>query len=96
MASDTPRDFILAGPLMERWDKELWFGGVRLGKACVSYHRMPVYMFPDLLEGVSPALRARMQGQSCFNFKRVDPHLLAELDELTKRSVERLHKDEIL
>ena len=45
---------------------------------------MPVYLNPGLLEGMSPGLRKRMQGKSCFNFTRLDPVLLAELPALTE------------
>jgi hypothetical protein len=86
-------EITLTGPVMKRWNKELWFGSVRIGKVYVSYHLMPVYMYPDLLRGVSPALRARMQGKSCFNFKRVDEDHFAELDRLTRTSVDRLRRE---
>jgi hypothetical protein len=66
----------------------MWFGGVRVCKAYVSYHLMPVYSHPALLEGISTALRHRMQGKSCFNFKRSDPALLAELEALTAAAAE--------
>jgi hypothetical protein len=66
-----------------------WFGGVRRGKAYVSYYLMPIYVEPSLLEGVSPELRKRMQGKSCFNFTSVDDALFAELEELTRRGYER-------
>jgi len=56
---------------------------VKIGKAYVSYHFMPVYMFPKLRDGMSEELRARMQGKSCFNFKRVDAGLFQELAALT-------------
>jgi hypothetical protein len=46
---------------------------------------MPIYVKPHLLDDVSPALRKRMQGKSCFNFAKVDDPLLAELEALTKR-----------
>lgn len=58
---------------------------VTVGKAYVSFHHMGVYARPDLLQGVSRELRARMQGKSCFNFTRVDPALFAELEDLTVR-----------
>jgi hypothetical protein len=62
-----------------------WFGAVRLGKAYVSYYLMPVYTDPRLLNDVSPELKRRMQGKSCFNFTRVDEGLFAELTSLTRR-----------
>ena len=63
--------------------KPRWFGAVQTKKNYVSYHLMPVYEDPALLEGISPELKARMQGKSCFNFKTVDPVLFAQLGELT-------------
>lgn len=69
--------------------REVWFGAVRSGKRYVSYHLMPVYAFPDLLDGISPGLKKRMQGKSCFNFTRIDEHLFVELSELTARGYER-------
>jgi hypothetical protein len=70
-----------------------WFGGVRVGKRYVSYYLMPVYVEPSLLDEVSPALRRRMQGKSCFNFTSVDEGLFAELTELTRRGFERTAGD---
>jgi hypothetical protein len=73
--------------------KEVWFGAVRFGKKYVSYHLMAIYVFPDLLKGISPELKKRMQGKSCFNFTRIDERLFQELDELTKRGYERFKKE---
>lgn len=56
---------------------------VQIGKGYVSYHLMPVYGCPKLLESISPKLRARMQGKSCFNFKVSDEVLFEELEQLT-------------
>jgi len=70
-------------------DPTSWFAGVRIGKAYVSYYLMPVYVEPSLLDGISPELRRRMQGKSCFNFRSVDDGLFAELAELTRRGYER-------
>jgi hypothetical protein len=64
--------------------KPLFFGAVQMKKAYVSYHLMPVYAKPELLEGLSPALKQRMQGKSCFNFAEVDKPLFKELAALTK------------
>lgn len=66
----------------------LWFGGVQVKKRYVSYHLMPVYVNPALLEGVSPGLRKRMQGKSCFNFTKIDPSLVEELAALTQAGYE--------
>ena len=63
--------------------KPLFFGAVQVKKNYVSYHLMPVYVQPKLLEAISPELRKRMQGKSCFNFTTVDPVLVEELAALT-------------
>ena len=54
---------------------------------------MPVYVHPELLEGISDGLRKRMQGKSCFNFKAVGEAMLAELRQLTDRGFEAFQKD---
>lgn len=66
--------------------KPTFFGAVQIKKGYVSYHLMPAYTHPELLDGLSSGLKARMQGKSCFNFKVVDPTLFDELAGLTKRS----------
>jgi hypothetical protein len=47
---------------------------------------MPVYYFPELLTGLSPELKKRMQGKSCFNFVEIDFILFGELDQLTEKA----------
>lgn len=92
-----PGQFELIGPPTPRSNgREVWFGAARIGKRYVSYHLMPVYACPDLLEGMSPALRKRMQGKSCFNFTHVDDTLFQELAELTERGYERFKRDGLI
>lgn len=64
--------------------KPLFFGAVQVKKSYVSFHLMPVYLRPELLATVSPELKARMQGKSCFNFVAPEPTLFKELAALTK------------
>jgi hypothetical protein len=73
--------------------KPLFFAATRPGKAYISVHLFPVYMFPDLLIDISPALDARRQGKACFNFKKIDEPVLAELAKLIKRGWERYKKE---
>ena len=62
----------------------MFFGSVKAGKAYVSFHLMPLYMCATLTDGTSSALKKRMQGKTCFNFKTVpDRDLLEELEKLT-------------
>ena len=87
-------DYILIGPPTPRSrGKDVWFGGVQIKKNYVSYHLMPVYAFPDLLDSLSPELKKRMQGKSCFNFKTVDKALFKELGALTKTGYQRFKKE---
>ena len=69
-------------------DPSTWFAGTRLGKRYVSYYLMPIYVQPSLLDDISPELRRRMQGKSCFNLTKVDEPLLAELEALTRKGYE--------
>jgi hypothetical protein len=63
-----------------------------LGKSYVSYHLVPVYGCPDLVEKLSERLRARMQGKACFNFQAAEPALFEELTRLTERGFRAFKK----
>ncbi len=71
---------------LQKNKKPLFFGAVQVKKSYVSFHLMPVYLKPELLASVSPELKLRMQGKSCFNFAEVEPVLFKELATLTKAS----------
>ena len=77
-------------------NKDMFFGAVQVKKRYVSYHLMPLYVFPQLLDGLSPALRKRMQGKSCFHFTRIDPDLLDELRVQTRRGLQRFRESDML
>ena len=90
--ADTPAKFILEGAYSEEYKRKIWFGGVQRGKAYVSFHLIAVYAFPELLKDLSPKLRARMQGKSCFNFTKHDPALFREVARLTRKSFARFRQ----
>lgn len=69
------------------------FGGIEIKKAYVSAHLMPVYIHPNMLNELSPELRRRMQGKSCFNFKKPDERLFEELDLLVTAGITRFELD---
>jgi hypothetical protein len=92
--SDTDETYYLDAAYSEKWQKEIFFGSVQIKKNYVSFHLMPVYMYPDLLKHISPELRKHMQGKSCFNFKKIETSLFEELSQLTKQGFERLMKEE--
>lgn len=81
---DDPEQLYVDTRHVQKNGKPLFFGAVQLKKSYVSYHLMPVYLEPALLAAISPQLKARMQGKSCFNFKASEPALFKELAALTK------------
>ena len=85
---DEPGQYYLETKTAIRKGKRFQFGGVKIGKAYVSFHLMPIYMNPKLQATISPELKKRMQGKSCFNFTQVDPSHVAELKKLTKAGFE--------
>jgi hypothetical protein len=82
--SDKPDNLYVDTTHIMKNNKPLFFGAVQIKKNYVSYHLMPVYVNPGLLDSISDNLKKRMQGKSCFNFKSVDPELFEELSELTR------------
>jgi hypothetical protein len=91
VATDNQACYMLNTRHIMKNRQPLCFGGVRTGKAYVSFHLMSVYASPDLLKSMSPELRKRMQGKSCFNFKEVDEKLFKELKQLTKAGAARFN-----
>ena len=89
ITANTSTAYSLDGAYSEKYKKTIFFGAVQIKKNYVSFYLMPVYIFPELLKGLSPELKKHMQGKSCFNFKKVEPDLFKELKLLTRLSVER-------
>jgi hypothetical protein len=90
--SDTATEYALVSrtpsPFPQHKGQPLEFASVRVGKAYVSFHLMPLYMSPRLTGLISPELKKRMQGKSCFNFKTVPPpEAVAELRRLAKAAL---------
>lgn len=84
--TDKPREYTLEtkspSPFPQHKGHPLYFCSLRQGKAYVSFHLMPLYMQRT---SISAALKKRMQGKTCFNFKSIpEPELIAELERLTE------------
>ncbi len=76
-------------PFPQHKGHPLFFAQVKTGKAYVSLHLLPLYMCPKLTDTISPALKKRMQGKACFNFKAApDAALVAEFEQLIAKSLE--------
>ena len=84
---DRPGDLALEVPGLEGqpWG---YVAGIRRGKRYVSYYLMSAYADPRVATSMSPDLRHRTQGKSCFNFARVDEPLFAELVRITLSTFE--------
>jgi hypothetical protein len=57
---------------------------------------MPLYACPELVKTISPELKKRMQGKSCFNFRATDEALFVQLRDLTKAGVEKFRAKKLL
>lgn len=93
---DRPDTYYLDTAQIMKNEQPLFFGAVQLMKGQVSFYLMPIYVYPDLLEGIAPELRKRLKGKSCFHFKTVDEPLFAQLAELTARGFARYESEGML
>lgn len=92
--ADTPVEYTLVtkspSPFPQHKGQPLYFGSVRLGKAYVSFHLVPIYMCPKLVKSISPGLKKRMQGKACFNFKNPpERELVSDLKRLTDEAIKQ-------
>jgi hypothetical protein len=88
---DKPGDYQLcSASKSDRIGRPLFVAAVQTKKNYVSLHLMPVYACPDLVKELSPSLKKRMQGKSCFNFTTIDPAHVKELSALTKKGFARM------
>jgi hypothetical protein len=88
---DTSRKYYLNTSKL-RNKHPVMFAAAIVNKNHVSYHLMPVYGCPALVEGMSNALKKRMQGKACFNFATIEGTVLEELTELTERAFRGFQK----
>lgn len=96
VAHDTKSMYLLNTRHIMKNKQPLCFGGVRLGKAYVSFYLMSVYVSPGEMKGMSPGLRKRMQGKSCFNFKAIDEPLFKQLATLTKAGARQFNDEKFI
>jgi hypothetical protein len=85
---DEPGDYQLcSSKLKDRIGRPLFVAAVQTKKNYVSFHLMPIYGSPELLQDISPELKKRMQGKSCFNFTSIEAQQVKELAALTKTGI---------
>ena len=94
VVADGKDHYALETPHVMKNKHRVYFGGVKIGKNYVSYHLMPVYALEEIQKEVSPELKKRMQGKSCFNFSVPDEKLFKQLARLTKIGFQRFTSKE--
>lgn len=85
---DVPGNYLSESKSLRYQGKAVMFAAIT-SKSYVAFHLFPVYMFPDLLKGISPGLKKRMQGKTCWNFKQAEEPLFTELGKLVEASFRR-------
>ena len=65
-----------------------WFAGVQRTDAAVKFNFLPMHNHPELLDGISRALRKRKTGASVLKFTEIDEALATELEEVVARAFE--------
>jgi hypothetical protein len=63
-----------------------WFAGVRTTDNSVKFSLLPMHAHPELLDGISPALRRRKTGASLFTLSPDHDSLVPELEALVARA----------
>jgi hypothetical protein len=97
VTTDTEENYYLDTYKINPKNKQaIFFGAVKINKNYVSYHLMPVYIYPELLEDISTDLKKSMQGKSCFNFKEINEDLIGELKNLTEMGLHKYKENNLL
>jgi hypothetical protein len=91
VTKDAPGSYMGESKSLRYLGKTVMFASIT-SKSYVSVHLFPVYIFPNLLDGISPELKKRMQGKTCWNFKKAEEPLFAELGKVIDASFRRFEE----
>jgi hypothetical protein len=91
LKKDKPGDYMSESKSLCYLGKPVMFASITT-KSYVSVHLFPVYIFPNLLDGISPELKKRMQGMTCWNFKKAEEPLFEELGKVVAASFGRFEE----
>ena len=89
VTQDNERGLYLNTTAVMKNGQPLFFASIAINKSYVSFYVFPVYMYPDLLDGIGD-LEKRMQGKSCFNFRKVTGAQIDGMRALVAAGYERL------
>lgn len=73
--------------------KALYFGGAKVLSKTVSFHFMPIYVYPELFDNVPAELKKKLKGKSCFHFTELTPEIARQLTELLKLGFDKYRQD---
>jgi hypothetical protein len=90
---DQPEEFYLNLQHQRADGYQYFFGSVKIKKKDVGFYLMALYFYPEMLETVSENLKKHLNGKTCFHFKKLEPELFAELENLTARGYARFQKE---
>lgn len=96
LVTDNDVNYYLDTAFIMKNNQPQFFASVTIKKNYVSYHLMPVYCRPELLNDLSTELKKRMQGKSCFNFKKPDSDLFEQLKILTDKGMQSYIDDGVV
>jgi hypothetical protein len=92
LVRDKPGDIYLNTAHQMKNGQPLFFGAAAIRKRYVSFHLMPVYVFPELLHSIPTQLERRRHGKSCFNIKHPDDVIFAALEQLTAHGISQYRR----
>lgn len=84
---DTETEYYLNSKNLDEKNRPIFFAAASINKISVSFYLMPIYCCPVLFKEISPGLRKRLHGKSCFRFTKIEPALFKELAALVQKSV---------
>jgi hypothetical protein len=96
VVEDSQHRYCLAGGQHPTHKTPMPLAWAQIGKGYVSFHHMGICASTKIRDGLSPRLKVRMQGKSCFNFKTCDQAILEELDALTANAFAALRAARLL
>jgi hypothetical protein len=92
VVQDNERGVYLNTHAVMKNGQPLFFASIAINKNYVSFYVFPVYMYPDLLDDIG-LLKKRMQGKSCFNFRKIDDDQVEGMRRLVERGYGRLQAE---
>jgi hypothetical protein len=71
---------------------ETWFVSALVQKGYVGFYYMPIYMYDELKEHLSPELMKCLKGKACFHIKKNDPVMMDQIRKAIKVGYESYKK----